>query len=211
MSYPDFYRFPENHPPSNLTLPVTRAQDADDSEPQLVGLPPGWPMFAMGFQPGDSIATGPEAAFPDAAFQILFDAVDQKRLIWNGIGSGQFCPICRDRVLEAPSPDGDLDLFMAFINGNAPAEYYEQPTVCSRGDRALVLRSNENLLVRGADRLFLCPSMVVHYIEQHGYRPPVEFTEAVLSGTVLGIDALPVLDVTVDEWMATFAAQLGKR
>jgi hypothetical protein len=34
--------------------------------------------------------------------------------------------------------------------------------------------------VPGGDLLFVAPEMVMHYIEQHGYRPPAEFVAAVL-------------------------------
>jgi hypothetical protein len=37
-----------------------------------------------------------------------------------------------------------------------------------------------NFGVPSGDLLFVAPEMVVHYIEQHGYRPPAEFIEAVL-------------------------------
>ncbi len=37
-----------------------------------------------------------------------------------------------------------------------------------------------NFGVPSGDLLFVAPEMVVHYIEQHGYRPPDEFVAAVL-------------------------------
>jgi hypothetical protein len=37
-----------------------------------------------------------------------------------------------------------------------------------------------NFGVPAGDLLFVAPEMVVHYIEQHGYRPPAEFVAAVL-------------------------------
>jgi hypothetical protein len=36
-----------------------------------------------------------------------------------------------------------------------------------------------NFGVPSGDLLFVAPEMVVHYIEQHGYRPPAEFVAAV--------------------------------
>jgi hypothetical protein len=36
-----------------------------------------------------------------------------------------------------------------------------------------------NLGVPSGDLLFVAPEMVVHYIEQHGYKPPAEFVAAV--------------------------------
>jgi hypothetical protein len=37
-----------------------------------------------------------------------------------------------------------------------------------------------NFGVPDGDLLFVAPEMVVHYIEEHGYRPPAEFVAAVL-------------------------------
>jgi hypothetical protein len=37
-----------------------------------------------------------------------------------------------------------------------------------------------NFGVPSGDLLFVAPELVVHYIEQHGYRPPAEFVTAVL-------------------------------
>jgi hypothetical protein len=37
-----------------------------------------------------------------------------------------------------------------------------------------------NFGVPSGDLLFVAPEMVVHYIEQHGYRPPAEFVAAVI-------------------------------
>lgn len=37
-----------------------------------------------------------------------------------------------------------------------------------------------NFGVPNGNLLFVAPEMVVHYVEEHGYRPPVEFVEAVL-------------------------------
>ena len=40
---------------------------------------------------------------------------------------------------------------------------------------------NDNLLVPAVNVLFVCPGMILHYIEEHGYRPPQIFQEAVLA------------------------------
>lgn len=37
-----------------------------------------------------------------------------------------------------------------------------------------------NLFVPGAGCIYVAPSLVVHYIDAHGYRPPEEFVQAVL-------------------------------
>lgn len=41
-------------------------------------------------------------------------------------------------------------------------------------------RGGNNLFVPGDGFLFVCPELMAHYINAHGYRPPEEFCEAVL-------------------------------
>lgn len=33
--------------------------------------------------------------------------------------------------------------------------------------------------VTGHDKVYVCPTLIYHYILRHGYRPPAEFLEAV--------------------------------
>lgn len=42
-------------------------------------------------------------------------------------------------------------------------------------------RGHYNLLIPTQDLLYVAPELVVHYVEDHGYQPPAEFIEAVLS------------------------------
>lgn len=37
-----------------------------------------------------------------------------------------------------------------------------------------------NLFVPGRELLYVCPTLITHYVNAHGYRPPTEFCEAVL-------------------------------
>ncbi|NRD44297.1 hypothetical protein [Corallococcus exiguus] len=55
------------------------------------------------------------------------------------------------------------------------------------GGPALVARKGvhvpigaSNVFVPGAERLYVAPTMVVHYIDAHEYLPPAEFQDAVL-------------------------------
>jgi hypothetical protein len=43
-----------------------------------------------------------------------------------------------------------------------------------------VQMGSANLFVPGTEKVFVAPTMVVHYIDAHEYAPPVEFQEAVL-------------------------------
>jgi hypothetical protein len=40
---------------------------------------------------------------------------------------------------------------------------------------------NKNLFVPGVGVVYVCPELVVHYMNAHGYAPPHEFCQAVLS------------------------------
>jgi hypothetical protein len=87
----------------------------------------------------------------------------------------------------------------AYTQGSVPAEFLARlkEFVARSGDSAEALyfgafggyhtcefcgRSHGigNFGVPSGSLLFVAPEMVVHYIEQHGYRPPAEFVEAVL-------------------------------
>lgn len=45
---------------------------------------------------------------------------------------------------------------------------------------------HENLFIPFADRVFVAPQLVLHYIERHGYQPPARFIEAVLACPPMG-------------------------
>jgi len=46
-----------------------------------------------------------------------------------------------------------------------------------------------NLLVPSAHGVFVCPELILHYIEQHNYRPPQQFQDAVLACPATDTDA----------------------
>jgi len=55
-------------------------------------------------------------------------------------------------------------------------------SLCASGSRTSPSEpgwSQENLFVPGVDAVYLCPSGILHYIEDHSYLPPTEFLEAV--------------------------------
>jgi hypothetical protein len=43
-----------------------------------------------------------------------------------------------------------------------------------------IQKGHSNLLIPTTERLYVAPQLVVHYIENHGYQPPLEFLAAVL-------------------------------
>jgi hypothetical protein len=42
-------------------------------------------------------------------------------------------------------------------------------------------RGNSNLFIPGVHELYVCPELIVHYMNAHGYGPPQEFCDAVLA------------------------------
>lgn len=53
------------------------------------------------------------------------------------------------------------------------------PGTLRNGD-AVVQMGASNLFVPGRGVVYVAPSLIAHYIDAHGYRPPDEFVEAVL-------------------------------
>jgi hypothetical protein len=51
-------------------------------------------------------------------------------------------------------------------------------SLCPPGDR---MRESRNLLIPTPEVLYAAPAMIVHYIEDHDYRPPQEFIDAVMA------------------------------
>lgn len=45
-----------------------------------------------------------------------------------------------------------------------------------------------NLFVPGEGCIYVAPSMIAHYVDAHGYEPPTEFWEAVMSCPEMGSD-----------------------
>lgn len=51
------------------------------------------------------------------------------------------------------------------------------PHLCELCERS---RETRNIYVPGIDVLYAAPAMIVHYLADHSYSPPLEFSEAVL-------------------------------
>jgi hypothetical protein len=51
------------------------------------------------------------------------------------------------------------------------------------------VRASGNFGVPHGDILFVCPEMIAHYVEDHGYLPPSEFLVAVMAAEMPGTDA----------------------
>jgi len=64
----------------------------------------------------------------------------------------------------------------------------EGPGVAVRRDEESVVLGDAELRVVGDDRrLFVAPTLILHYVLAHEYRPPSEFIEAVTRGAFLNV------------------------
>lgn len=113
--------------------------------------------------------------FPDMGRESLVAAGDYVRAVgWlhpdhpyaKGPVSAEF--LARLKEFVTRSGDSAEALYFGAFGGYHTCEF------CGRS------HGIGNFGVPSGDLLFVAPEMVVHYIEQHGYRPPNEFVEAVL-------------------------------
>jgi hypothetical protein len=84
-------------------------------------------------------------------------------------------------------PVGILVYWRLVDHINAP------PVSCSMGTHGCDLclyegekQSNRELLIPAGDVTFMCPVLITHYMNAHGYRPPDEFCRAVLDCPPIG-------------------------
>jgi hypothetical protein len=113
--------------------------------------------------------------FPDMGCQSLVAAGDHVRAIgWlrpdHPYTRGEVPAEILSRLKEFTARSGDSAeaLYFGAFGGFHTCEF------CGRA------HGIGNVGVPNGDLLFIAPEMVVHYIEEHGYRPPTEFIEAVL-------------------------------
>ncbi len=67
--------------------------------------------------------------------------------------------------------------FCRFSGGLAPVTCYPMRSA----DRLTVTVGAANVFVPGRDVLYMAPSLIVHYIDAHEYKPPGEFIDAVMA------------------------------
>ena len=82
---------------------------------------------------------------------------------------------------QGPVPDE----FLARLKKHVASAYqsmlfcgWHECSLCSDGQRRT---GSYNLLIPTTRLLYVAPEMIVHYIEDHGYRPPLEFVDAVMA------------------------------
>jgi len=115
------------------------------------------PLVAIGWlEQGRPV---PKGTVDSSVFERLFDLLDSplQLVCWMGWHS---CDLCSGNV------EGPIS------------------SITHRGERRALGFSN--VFVPGEGRLYVAPSLILHYIAEHGYAPPQEFQAAVLACPPMG-------------------------
>jgi hypothetical protein len=120
----------------------------------------GWLSPEHDFESGD---------LPELVIKQLLDLLENGRPLFGTFGFHPclFCPSWSDRVVEDPRM--------------VPAP----PTIFHHKDVKLNLGGRELWLPVG-DLMYVAPDLILHYITEHGYRPPDEYLNALSSGPTPG-------------------------
>lgn len=91
---------------------------------------------------------------------------------------------------------GWLENGRVFSTGESPKEFYEKLCEFSKNPWTFVIcagphecnlcqfegaTSSQNIFFPHNGKIYVCPKLITHYINNHFYLPPVEFIEAVLA------------------------------
>jgi len=100
----------------------------------------------------------------------LFEFVETE---WTGPRVGSFGYHACDLCPNAPQKTGTLVI-------------WQEPGPLATSKPRSTTVGGAELYVPGNGCVYAAPSMILHYILAHGYCPPAEFTEALLSSPVVG-------------------------
>ena len=158
MQIDDLFKYPEGHPPCpHGEIGEERGVDMERDDKWGYGLlPPGLQLIPVGWL-GDSVpSTG---TIPDEVFQFLFEGYENDLVLSDGMRGIHLCEICEAEGKKAPI---------------APLIY--------RKDRTAAIYGHGHYLIRYEKKVYMCPALTLHYIQDHNYRPPSEFINAVSAG-----------------------------
>ena len=155
MILDDLEALPLGHPPSPYDHPVFIRRG--EREGQGV-LPEGLTLLAVGWLgwPGKHV-TG---STPDRCIARLFDSYERRLIFSDGTMGWHACTLCPGSKSE------------------------DRPVVSWKG-REQSLYGHGHHLVQDGSNVYMCPALILHYIIDHRYKPPGEFTKAVEHGRFL--------------------------
>ena len=159
MFIPDLVVASPDQPPSPYPFPLPLRKD----DKWGVGrLPPGLTLHPVGWL-GDSVPTsGP---VPNEVVATLLREYGTGAIFSDGTAGWHDCELCPGP--EAWYPDGQVG-----------------PVVSWSGQQHRIY-GHGHYLVLHRTRVYMAPALLLHYVLDHSYRPPDEFTDAVLHGSFL--------------------------
>lgn len=171
MEIPDLQRLPPDRSPSPYSIPIVI------EDRQCGRLPEPLEVRTVGWLGSEVRSKG---AVPDPCVDRLLEAYESGLKVRDGTRGCHECEVC-----EKESPESGPQIPQA---------------VHWRGREAKI-GSHDHHLVRLGNTVYMCPTMIVHYILDHGYRPPDEFLRAVADGEFLTAKELIPTGETIDEWI----------
>ena len=164
MHIEDLTRFPQNHPPSPYNFPIQLKKGNNWGQGVLRD---GLILCAIGWL-GENIPS--EGKTPSECISRLWHTYKPRYIISDGTAGFHNCELCFDE--EEWYPDGDAG-----------------PIVRWQGLKLRVY-GHGHFLLHYKENVYLSPALILHYILDHGYKPPDIFIEAVLNGEFLALSDL---------------------
>ena len=159
MKIPDLTRFSPDHSPSPYGFPLP----LKSGDTWGIGcLPEGTTLLAVGWL-GSPVKS--KGSVPEDVVDALFEAYETKAIFSDGTAGWHDCELCPGP--EAWYSDGQVG-----------------PVIFWR-DRQVRLYGHGHHLLRHGTITYMVPALILHYILDHGYRPPQEFLEATTAGEFL--------------------------
>lgn len=159
MEIPDLTKFPPDHPPSPYGFPLPLKSGDSWGAGRI---PEGTTLFAVGWL-GDSVKS--KGSVADDVVDALLEAYEIKVVFPDGTAGWHDCELCPGP--EAWYSDGKVG------------------PVISWRDRQVRLYGHGHYLLQHGTSVYMAPALILHYILDHGYRPPQEFLDATIAGEFL--------------------------
>lgn len=82
---------------------------------------------------------------------------------------------------QGQTPQEIIDKTYGFTKTPGMFVYFCGYHVCDFCDYVNIELGAQTILIAYKGQIYICPALVVHYMESHSYLPPAEFIEAVLN------------------------------